>query len=147
MDIRSLLFGSATTNSTAADFGLMFLRVCTGLALIYSHGYSKLADPNKFINGAVAALGFPAPTFFGWAAILTEFVGGILLAIGLMTRPAAFMILCVMLTAFFGIHANDPFKVKELAAMYAIIAVAFMFFGSGRFGFDWLIKGGGRRRR
>ena len=30
-----------------------------------------------------------APTFFGWAAILSEFVGGILLAVGLLTRPAA----------------------------------------------------------
>jgi len=41
-----------------------------------------------FIND-VAKMGFPLPTFFAWCAVLAEFFGGILLMLGLMTRPAA----------------------------------------------------------
>jgi putative oxidoreductase len=60
----------------------------------------------------------------------------------LLTRPAAFLILCVMLTAFFGVHINDPFAKQESALMYGFIALAFLIVGSGRYGLDSLIRGG-----
>ncbi len=142
MNFRQALFGGTSNNSTIAETGLFLLRVFAGLALAFSHGYAKIETANRFISGAVSGLGLPAPMFFGWAAIGAEFLGGLLLALGLLTRPAAFFILCVMLTAVFGVHAADPFGKKELALLYGFIALAFLFIGSGRFGFDSLIRGG-----
>jgi putative oxidoreductase len=61
---------------------------------------------------------------FAWAAALSEFLGGIFLALGLFTRLAAFFIACTMLVAILGVHAADPYQKKELAFMYFFVAAA-----------------------
>jgi putative oxidoreductase len=137
MSLKGLLFGGAKINNTYANLGLLILRVYAGLVLASQHGIRKIPPPEKFIHG-VGGLGFPFPEFFAWAAGCTEFFGGILLAIGLLTRPAAFFILITMLAAVFGRHAVDPFNVKELAVTYGIIAITFLLAGSGRYGLDRL---------
>ena len=139
MSLKGLLFGGAKINSTYAGAGLLILRVYAGLVLASQHGIRKIPPPEIFIHG-VGELGFPLPEFFAWAAGCAEFFGGILLAVGLLTRPAAFFILINMLTAVFGRHAVDPFNVKELAVTYAIIAITFLFEGSGRYGLDRFFK-------
>lgn len=141
MNIRDFLFGSSFESRPLADVGLMLLRVFAGLALAFGHGLGKLQAPDKFL-ASVPNLGFPMPTVFGWLAIFAEFFGGLLLALGLLTRPAAFLILCVMLTAFFGVHFNDPFQRQELALFHGFVAIAFLLAGSGRYGLDALIRGG-----
>jgi putative oxidoreductase len=113
-----------------------------GLALAFAHGRGKLPPSEKFITGA-GELGFPWPAVFAWAAALSEFAGGILLAAGFWTRPAALMILITMLVAGFGRHAADPFNVKEKAFLYAAIALACLGLGGGRLALDALL----RRRR
>lgn len=142
MSIKELFLGGAKINNSFANFGLLILRVYAGLVLASQHGIGKIPPPEKFIHG-VGELGFPLPGFFAWAAGCSEFFGGILLAVGLFTRPAAFFILITMLTAVFGRHAADPFNVKELALTYAFIALCFIFSGSGRYGIDAIIQ---RRR-
>ena len=137
MSIKELLLGGAKINNTYANSGLLILRVFTGLVLASQHGIRKIPPPEKFIQG-VGDLGFPLAEFFAWAAGCAEFFGGILLAVGLLTRPAAFFILITMLTAVFGRHATDPFNVKELAVTYGIIAITFLMAGSGRYGLDKL---------
>ncbi|MCP9494571.1 MAG: DoxX family protein [Pyrinomonadaceae bacterium MAG19_C2-C3] len=144
MRIKDFLFGSSIESSPLADVGLLVLRFATGIALALQHGYGKLLDPTSFITKAVIPMGIPAPTIFGWLAIFSEFFGGILLALGLLTRPAAFFVLCVMLTAYFTVHINDPFARKELAVLYGLIAIAFLLKSSGRYGFDALLRGNNR---
>ena len=136
---RDLFIGGAGGRSPLADGGLLLLRVFAGLALAFGHGLAKFKDPSGIIKGA-EAMGFPAPTFFGWMAALSEFLGGLLLALGLLTRPAAFLVACTMATAGFVRHAEDPFARKELALLYLGIAVLFMLSGSGRFGLDGLVR-------
>ena len=82
-----------------------------------------------------AKIGFPMPEFFAWAAALSEFAGGIGLALGFLTRISSFFIACVMLTAVLGVHLNDPFAKKELAFFYLFIALCFLLKGAG----DWSI--------
>lgn len=144
MRIKDFLFGGSIESSPLADVGLLVLRFATGFALALSHGYGKLLDPNSFITKAVIPMGLPAPTIFGWLAIFSEFFGGILLALGLLTRPAAFLVLSVMLTALIGVHSADPFATQEKAVLYGLIAVAFLLKGSGRYGFDALLRGNNR---
>src|SRR4029453_12776531 len=135
----SLLFGGAQLSTFWANLGLALLRIVPGLSLSLGHGLGKLPPSEKFVAG-VQELGFPLPVFFSWAAGLSECVGGLLLASGFFTRPAAFFVLCTLSTAFFLRHAADPFQKKELALLYGIIALAVFLIGSGRFGVDALIR-------
>lgn len=136
--LRRLLFGGETSNSPLTNLGLTLLRIFAGIGLM-THGIGKMPPSEKFIEG-VGTLGFPAPGFFAWAACLSEFAGGILLFLGLLTRPTAFFIACTMLTAAFGQHWNDPFARKEMALLYLFIALAFMFMGANSWSLDGILR-------
>lgn len=120
------------------DAGLLWLRVLAGAGMAY-HGYGKVFGGwmPKMIEG-VAAMGFPAPGFFAWAAALSEFAGGILLALGLGTRFAALFIFATMSVAAFMVHAADPFEKKELALAYWTVSGALMMLGGGRWAVERL---------
>jgi putative oxidoreductase len=132
MRIRDLLFGGVGGANKTADVGLALLRFVAGVAMAINHGADKIKDPSKII-GSADRLGFPTPTFFGWMAAIAEFFGGILLALGLATRPAAFLVGCTMFTAAFIAHASDNFKTRELALLFLFIAVLFLIVGAGRY--------------
>lgn len=127
--------GRAGGEPGAFDLALLVLRLFTGLVLALAHGAGKMPPSERFVSG-VEALGFPAPLLFAWAAGLSEFAGGFLLAAGLFTRPAALMILITMLVAAFRRHAADPFADKEKAFLYAAIALVFLIAGGGRLALD-----------
>ncbi len=132
--LREILFGGETGLSPLANAGLALLRIFAGVSLAFAHGIGKLPPSERFIEGT-ANLGFPSPTFFAWAAALSEFLGGAFLALGLLTRWASFFIACVMMIALLGVHIADPYQKQELAFLYLAIALAFMMKGSG----DWSI--------
>jgi len=129
-----------TFKECRADLGLLWLRVFTGLGMAY-HGYGKVFGGRMagMVEG-VAAMGFPMPEFFAWAAAYSEFAGGILLALGLFTQPAALFILFTMGVAAFIKHGADPFKVKELALAYFVAAGAVMLLGAGKLSLDHVIQ-------
>ena len=134
----------AGVNGIAA--GALVLRVFTGLALALAHGRGKLPPSERFI-GLVEAMGFPAPIFFAWAAGLAEFGGGLLLAVGLLTRPAAFFILVTMLVASFLQQAGDPFVEREPSLLFAAIATYFLLAGAGRLSVDAWVENRASRAR
>jgi putative oxidoreductase len=117
------------------ELGLTPLRVFAGLALCLGHGLAKFPVSTAFI-ARVEGFGFPMPALFAWAAAGAEIVGGVLLAVGLLTRPAAVFILCTMATAVVFQHANDPFSGKERALLFGAVALAFLFLGAGRWSVD-----------
>lgn len=113
------------------DIGLLWLRILMGLG-IASHGYQKILGGHvaQFAEG-VAQMGLPIPLVFAWAAALSEFLGGILVALGVGTRVAALSVFMTMSVAAFVHHAKDPFQVKELALAYWTMAGALVWFGGG----------------
>lgn len=115
------------------------LRVFAGLAMAFGHGMGKIPPPEMFIAG-VEQLGFPVPLFFAWAAGLSEFAGGILLAAGLLTRPAAFLVSSTMMVAAFLQHGNDPFNVQELSLFYLTASLFFLVRGGGQWSLDHLLS-------
>lgn len=133
--MRSLLFGGVRSSSVLFELGLTPLRVFAGLALCLGHGLGKFPVSAAFV-ARVDGFGFPMPMLFAWAAAATEIVGGLLLAIGLLTRPSAFFIICTMTTAVVLQHANDPFSGKEKALLFGFIALAFLCLGGGRWSID-----------
>jgi putative oxidoreductase len=135
MSMTQIIFGAADIKSGAANFGLMVTRIFAGLTLALAHGIHKIPPSDKFIDG-VGDLGFPVPLLFAWLAAFSELFGGILLALGLATRPVAFMISVTMGVAAFMQHANDPFATKEMALLFLSVSTLFLFVGAGNFAVD-----------
>jgi putative oxidoreductase len=142
--VKRLVFGGEGGGNAVADVGLLVLRAFAGLAMAFAHGLGKLPPSDGFV-GATEGLGFPVPEVFAWAAGLSEFVGGLLLAIGLATRPAALAVAFTMGVAAFGAHGADPFSDQEKALLFLAIAVCFVLTGAGRYSIDRLISGRPRR--
>lgn len=138
--IKSLLFGGAGTGTKSGDAGLMVMRVFAGLAMALAHGLKKVKDPSDTL-GMAKGMGMPMAEVMGYLAIAGEFLGGILLALGLFTRPMAVFIGAIMFVAGFIFHGNDPFQKQELAFMYLVIMLVFAITGGGRFSVDSLITG------
>lgn len=138
--VRRFLLGGAGGSSATADLGVLILRVFAGLALAFGHGLGKLPPSARFLAG-VEDMGFPAPVFFGWAAAISELGGGILISLGLLTRPAAFFVTITMAVAAFIRQAGDPFGERELALLYGTIAVMLLLTGPGRYSIDARLRG------
>lgn len=137
--LAMVLFGGAGGRTWSADAGLLVLRVFAGISLMWAHGRGKMPPSEQFIDG-VGEMGFPVPIVFAWGASLAEYAGGVLLALGFLTRPAAFMILCTMTVAALVRHQDDAYGVKERALLYGVVALAFLFIGAGRISVDALAR-------
>jgi len=135
---RGLFAKLAASTPSMQDLGLALVRVGFGLSLALAHGLGKLSHPDQFVNGLTQG-GFPAPALLGWVAILSEFAGGLLLALGLFARPAAALVIGTLGVAAFHVHGADPFQKKELALAYTIVGLAVLIAGPGRFSIDALL--------
>ena len=109
------------------------LRLISGL-LLATHGAQKAFG---MFGGKVAAA--PHMMFAGWV----ELVGGLFVAFGLLTRPAAFLCSGVMAVAYFMAHApqgwHPVINKGELAVVYCFLFLFMFFYGSGRYSLDALI--------
>ncbi len=119
---------------------LSVLRILAGFLFI-AHGAQKLF-------GFLAPPGAPTPSFLSQMGIggVLEFVGGILLLLGLFTRPTAFILSGMMAVAYFQMHAPQGFwplqNRGELAVLYCFLFLFFAVAGGGVWSLDRLI---GRR--
>lgn len=142
--LLTTLAGGDESRSAAADLGLAILRIGTGLMMACGHGQTKVPPKAGFVE-LVGGLGFPLPEVFAWAAGLAELGGGLLIAAGLCTRPAALVLAFTMAVAAFMQHGADPLffrdgPSKELAVLYLLAAIAFSFAGGGRWSIDALLR-------
>lgn len=88
-----MLVGGDQPRSPAADLGLTILRIAIGMMMAIGQGLAKV-PPTEGLVKLVESLGFPTPAAVAWAAGLSELVGGLLIAAGLFTRPAALKWTC-----------------------------------------------------
>jgi putative oxidoreductase len=140
--MKKFFSGSGSFARPAADTGILVLRLFAGLALAFAHGLGKLPPSERFVS-RVGEMGFPAPELFAWAATFAEFGGGILLAIGLFTRPVALLVAIHFVIVVFIAHAGDPFGSRELAGFFGVAAVTILLTGPGRYALDRFV---GRKR-
>ncbi|HEV2295092.1 MAG TPA: DoxX family protein [Tepidisphaeraceae bacterium] len=148
--IKNVLFGGAGATTRFGDLGLLLLRLGVGLGIAIGHGWGKVyADgslgPSEGFIGNVSKMGMPAPTAAAWLSALTEFLGGLLLAAGLLTRPAAIALVANMCVAAFIAHADAPLwgpkaPNKEFALLYLFAFALFIFTGAGRFSLDKIFR-------
>ena len=128
------------------DLGKLVLRLTLGI-LILLHGISKLTKGVDGISGMVAGAGFSAQ--LGYLVYIGEVVAPLLLIIGVLTRPAAVVIVINMVVAVLLAHAKQLTSMNpqtggyalELQAFFLLTAVAIALMGPGG------IRIGGRSNR
>lgn len=106
------------------------LRVVAGVLLV-THGYGKIINPFGAV-GMVESLGFYPGVFWSPLLSATEFFGGILVAIGLFTRPASFAAMIVLLVTVYshGIVTGEGLAGAEKSILWAAIFFFFAIRGS-----------------
>ena len=116
---------------------LSVLRIMSGLLLL-QHGTTKyLGIPAGPQNNA-------SPMTMGGAAGLFELVGGVMLVLGIFTRPVAFVLSGVMAIAYFYAHAGRGFypilNGGELAVLYCFVFLYLAAAGGGAWSVDRTMK-------
>ena len=135
MNLKKLAFNAGTD----ANAGLVILRVFIGAALL-THGWGKMFGGLDGFTQGVASMGIPLPQVSAFLAAFAESFGAILLALGLLTRPAAFLIVVNMAVAVGVAHGGQPFASQEMAWLYLVPALFFLLKGAGRWSVDALVS-------
>ncbi|NBB72949.1 MAG: DoxX family membrane protein [Bacteroidetes bacterium] len=122
------------------DAGLLVLRVGIGIAFMV-HGAPKLfGGPDYWAvvgQDGLAAFGITfLPAFWGFLAGLAEFGGAVCLMLGVLTRPAAFFMMCTVLVAATG-HVAGTIPGSPWHAIEAgVLFFSLLFIGPGAYSLD-----------
>ena len=121
----------------SVDLALLVLRLWLGLTMLLNHGRGKLMGFSEMAGKFSDPLGV-GPTVSLSMAVFAEVVCAGLLALGLLTRFAALVLIILMAVAFFFVHGralSGPSS-GELAFIYLAGFVALFLAGPGRFSID-----------
>lgn len=112
------------------------LRVVAGLALV-THGYGKILDPFG-AAGMVEGIGFYPGALWSFLLSITEFFGGIFIAIGFLTRPSALAACIVLLVTvyFHWILQGQGWSGSEKSVIWASVMFFFVIRGGNRHSVD-----------
>lgn len=120
-----------------APYVLSIVRIMAALLFI-EHGTSRLF-------GFPSAMPTPPMFTMYWFAGAIELAGGVLVALGLFTQPAAFIMAGEMAFAYFISHAPNGFfpilNRGDAAILYCFIFLYFAFAGGGPWSIDACWRG------
>lgn len=114
------------------------IRITLGVLLV-NHGTHKVFDGVDGIIQGITDRGWPLPVLQAYMVTSVEFVGGILLVVGLLTRPAALMNIGLFAVITFMYHWADPFPKKEKALLFLVLSIYTFLAGPGRASVDALL--------
>ncbi len=121
-------FSSSIDSKTVIGYGL--IRIFLGIALAI-RGWLILANPESIIELGVEQ------ELFVWVSLvgITHLFGGVLLAIGFLTRLGAFIQIPILFSAIFFVYSHTKLMMggqsTELAALVLFLLCVFFVFGSG----------------
>lgn len=116
-------------------WGALFLRLALGLSMTV-HGYEKVSSHAALHHHVHYVVTLGLPYWLGYISAFTEFVGGILVVLGLLTRLAAGLIAINMLVALFFVGIHQGFGSYNYIIDLAAIALMLCFYGAGALSFD-----------
>jgi len=121
-------------------FARSALRIVAGFTFSL-HGCQKILG----FFGGMGGHGATAPLFsLLWTAGMLEIVGGLLLILGLCTRPVAFVLAGAMAFAYFRMHLpRGPWPIQnggELAVLYCFVFLYLCTAGPGPLSLDRLFR-------
>jgi putative oxidoreductase len=139
-----------------AEWYAIPIRLIVGFGFM-QHGYAKLArGPEDFIN-VLHAIGVPAPFLAGWATIIVELAGGLLVLCGALVSLATIPMSLVLLVAILTVHLPNGFSSIKLQSfdatgahfgqpgyetdlLYLAALIALCIGGAGPFSVDGLLN-------
>ncbi|WP_131104809.1 DoxX family protein [Ornithinimicrobium sufpigmenti] len=144
------LAGQVEVHGRGVDFGLLLLR-CGSLVLV-PHGLHKAFDMPAFTEAVGGSfVGAQAPEVIAWVVMLGQVTLPGLIAVGLFTRPAAFL-LAAMMSAIWGLMfavrvdyavlGPQGALTGENALLYVALVLPLVFTGAGRWSLDNLRTAG-----
>lgn len=129
------------------DLALLIIRVVLGVTFII-HGGQKLFGwfEGPGVKGMaywLGSFGVAHPGLLAWTATLSEFVGGLLVLVGLLTPLATALIASTMVVAMALVHWKNGFLASnqgyEFNLSLLAMALALMLTGAGTFSVDQLL--------
>lgn len=140
---RPIIPALAPLTNALAPLGEPLVRVAAGLMLV-PHGAQKLFGAfggyGVEATGQFFATKLGLPASLALVAGLVEFVGGIMLAAGFLTRPVAALVAGLMFVAAVKVHLPAGFFWTdggyEYPLLWGIVALSFVLRGAGRYSLD-----------
>lgn len=128
------------TKFSQSSYVLSLLRIIAGFTF-WCHGAQKLLG----LFGGLGGHGAKAPFLsLPWYASILEFFGGLLIILGLFTRPVAFILCGEMAVVYFMVHFRRAFwplqNGGEPAVLYCFIFLYFLAAGPGPASLDRMIR-------
>ncbi|HSK38413.1 MAG TPA: DoxX family protein [Arenibaculum sp.] len=133
----------AETLDRYSPYALAALRIVAAL-IFMAHGTQKL-----FGFPAAPESGLPAAFSLFWIGGIMEFVGGLMVLVGLFTRPVAFLLAGEMAVAYWMFHAPRSFypllNGGDAAILYCFVFLLLVFTGPGAWSIDGMRTNTGLR--
>ncbi|MFZ1992458.1 MAG: DoxX family protein [Alphaproteobacteria bacterium] len=143
------------------DWYALPLRLIVGFGF-FQHGTAKLMRGADAFIGILHAIGMPFPDLLGWATILVEIVGGLMILFGAFVPLAAVPMIVILVVAIITVHLPNGFSSIKLRSfdatgahfgqpgyetdlLYAAGLLALCFGGAGPFSLDGYLSA--RRKR
>lgn len=126
----------------SADAAALVIRIVVGVIMTY-HGYRKIQDGVSGFVDFVGTLDVPVPTVVGYAVVVIEFVGGLSILAGLLTRLWGLLLALQMVAIVFVVKWDTGLIAPqgagagyELDLAIAAGALALVLMGPGRVSLD-----------
>jgi putative oxidoreductase len=125
-------------------WALTLIRIVLGVSMLV-HGWEKLIPPGglhrahpfagvEYFNRFVVSLGLPY--WLGYVSVATEFLGGILLLLGLLTRFVGLLVAINMLVALVQVNRHHGYSGSEYTLALIAMATMLLAAGSGTLSLD-----------
>ena len=128
-------------------FGAFVMRLVLSVIMV-THGYTKIIPTGSLYTFSHSVAHLHLPIWLGYVAAFTEFFGGILLFVGLLTRLVALMMAIEMVVAMIKVHLHAGLNSFNLPSACFAIALMLVFTGCGWLGLDDFVgraKGAGAK--
>ena len=125
-------------------WALLLVRVTVGVAMVYN-SWDKVYPPGGFHNGHYLAavekfndyvVHLGMPRWLGYVSTATEFLGGLCVLIGFLTRFWGFMIVINMIFALLYVDIHHGYSGSQYSLALTAMALMLLTAGSGELSLD-----------